>query len=200
MTKIILLQGPPGAGKDTIANTIHQLIDKKSETVKFAAPLKTIALHLFCNGDSRLFHSIDGDQKKKNEPSELFFGKSCRQAQIDISEIYLKKAYSERIFGQILAATIEKKSEEGTEVFFVSDSGFKPEALELAERFGPQNVMLIRLHREGHTYDGDSRNYVFFDEDEGIESHDIDNVTGDINRTVGLVAVLVNKFINPESN
>lgn len=203
--KIVLLNGPAGSGKDTIANSLHALVDAKCETVKFAAPLKSIAMHVFCEGNSKTFYDIDNDQQKKNEPNELFFGKSCRQAQIDISEIYLKQAYDEKIFGRILSKTIEKKAAEGTEVFFVSDSGFKPEAQVLADIFEPYNVLLIRLHREGHGYQKDpslpgydSRDYVNLDE-EGVQSHDVENITGDINTTLKEVADIVNNFIK-ESN
>lgn len=198
MTKIILINGPAGSGKDTVANSLHHFVTKRCETVKFAAPLKTLATALYCQGDSRKFYEFDHDQKRKNEPSPVFFGKTCREVQIGISEVFLKKFHSETIFGDILASTIEAKSQEGVEAFFVSDSGFKPEAQVLIEQFGPQNILLLRLHREGHTYEGDSRDYVYLDEEE-VESHDITNKTGDVNVTIHKAAEIVNKFLNREN-
>lgn len=202
MTKIILFNGPPGSGKDTIASMVQTQL-KGAEIVKFAAPLKTVALHLYCGGDSRLFHEFDLDQEKKISPSNVFLGKTCRQVQIDISEQYMKPMHGQDVFGKFLAATLERKVEagDGNEIFLVSDSGFKPEAEVLIEQFGSQNVMLVRIHRDGFIFDKDpespkydSRNYIDLDEQE-VHSLDVDNINNDINTTMEVLMSAIKKFI-----
>lgn len=202
MTKIILFNGPPGSGKDTYAMMIQSELNGRGEIVKFASPLKTVAMHLYCGGDSRLFHEYDLDQEKKVTPSPVFLGKTCRQVQIDISEEYMKPMHGQQVFGKLLAQNLEQKTEagDGTEVFLVSDSGFRPEAEVLVEQFGPQNVMLVRIHREECPVDdegkfvGDSRGYINLDDLE-VYSIDVTNVTGEVNQSVGIAVAEIKKFI-----
>lgn len=199
MTKIVLLNGPASSGKDTLA---AQLVNHtpKSLMVKFAAPLKMIATHMYCDSDSQKFHQWDAPSEKI-KPSPVFLGKTCRQVQIDISEVYMKPMHGEGVFGKFLFKTIERESMNDYETFFVSDSGFRPEAEVLVEAYGAQNVMLLRLHREGKFFDKDpesksydSRDYINLD-DLGVESHDIDNIENDINGTVTSIQPILNKFL-----
>ena len=195
MTKIILINGPAGSGKDTVAsNLLTALPAGTAEIVKFAAPLKATAITLYCNGDSRKFYEFDNDQEKKNKPSAQFLGKSCRQVQIDLSESYMKPMHGQTVFGELLRNYIDTQSDKGVETFLVSDSGFRPEAEVLVDYFGPQNVLLIRLHREGHTYEGDSRNYIDLD-DLDVETVDIQNITDQFNESMTAVYIAVNKFL-----
>lgn len=196
MTKIVLLNAPPGAGKDTAAAYVQGQV-ANAEIVKFAAPLKATAIALYCNGDSQKFYAFDTDQKKKVTPDKQFLGKTCRQVQIDISEEYMKPMHGEQVFGKFLANVINQKEASGTEVFLVSDSGFRPEAEVLVEEFGPQNVLLVRVHREGFTYDGDSRSYIDL-ADLDVKCIDFENVTGQFNESMAELLIEVNKFIKGE--
>lgn len=195
MTKIILLNAPAGAGKDTLGSMLQTQVKEQSEVVKFASPLKSVAIQLYCNGDSRKFYEFDHDQEKKSKPDDVFLGKSCRQVQIDISEVYMKPMHGQQVFGKFLANYIHKRADEGIEVFFVTDSGFRPEAEVLVEEFGPQNILLVRIHREGHSYEGDSRNYIELS-DLDVQELDLENITDDINTTLSIASEAVNKFIS----
>lgn len=42
----------------------------------------------------------------------------------------------------------------------VPDSGFVEEAEEVIKAYGPDSVLLIRLHRVGRDFAGDSRSYI----------------------------------------
>lgn len=196
MTKVVLFNGPPSSGKDTLANQLANRIPK-SLVVKFAAPLKKMAMHMYCDSNSQKFHEFDAPERK-NTPDPVFLGKSCRQVQIDISEVYMKPMHGEDVFGKFLAKTIDNESE-NYDNFFVSDSGFRPEAEVLINEYGPQNVLLLRLIREGKTYEGDSRNYINLD-DLDVKSFDIQNIEGDVNTTVKEVEAIINKFLKGELN
>ena len=198
MTKIVLFNGPPSSGKDTLAGQLANVIPK-SLVVKFAAPLKSLAMHMYCDSNSQKFYEHDLPEQKNN-PSPTFLGKSCRQVQIDISEVYMKPMHGEDVFGKFLVKTIDKEAE-NYDVFFVSDSGFKPEAEVLINEYGAQNVLLLRLTREGTFFQKDpekpgydSRNYINLD-DLDVESYDIENVEGDVNATVQKVKTIINKFL-----
>lgn len=157
--KIVLLNGPAGSGKDTAADLLKK--EFSGHIVKFAAPLKAAAAGLCFNGNRAMFDEFDLDQAKKVEPRPEFFGVSCRQVQIDISEKFIKPVYGEDAFGKICAQRIIQMSNLGEDgPFFVSDSGFVPEAEVLIRAFGPESVSLIRILRPGHDFSGDSRGYV----------------------------------------
>jgi len=175
MTKIFLLNGPAGSGKDTAAAHLQEYFEGK--LVKFATPLKKAATAIYCDGDEKLFEHFDTFERK-GIPEEIFFGKSCRQVQINISEYFLKPMHGEDVFGQILKQRI-KRASTNYNLFFVSDSGFAPEAEVLIKEFGSENVVLIRIHRDGHTFDGDSRNYINLDQ-HNVRTYDIVNPNEDV--------------------
>jgi hypothetical protein len=180
MKKIVLFNGPPHCGKDTIAHGIKKLIDGEVmvEVAKFAQPLKTVAKHLYCDGNQELFDKMDLPENK-GVPNDLFFGKTCREVQIAISEQYAKPVHGEKVFGKILAQHIKFSP---NELFLVSDSGFRQEAEVLVEEFGAENVLLVRIKRKGTTYDGDSRGYINL-EDLGVVSLEVEN-NSDVNGTI----------------
>lgn len=166
MNKIFLLNGPPRCGKDTAAVYLAEEFD--GQVAKFAQPLKDGCTAIYCRGDKELFNHYDSPELK-DENCAQFFGKSCRQAQIDMSESYLKVLHGNSIFGKILA---DKLGHSITAPIFVSDSGFEPEAMELINKFSPENVVLIRIHREGCNYTSDSRGYINIPH---IDNYDIYN-------------------------
>ena len=171
--KIVLLNAPPRAGKDTAAAELAAYFG--GEIVKFAAPLKAGATAIFCNGDHDLFKQYDTTEQKDIIQGQ-FLGKTCRQVQIDISESYMKPIHGQDVFGRILATAIDQSPQQ---LFFVSDSGFVPEAAVLVNNFGAENVILIRIHRAGFDYNGDSRSYINLDA-LGVKSYDVENPSDDL--------------------
>lgn len=181
--KIFLLNGPPGSGKDTAAEHLEKSY-QNAKLVKFATPLKLAAAAIYFGGDMEEFKKHD-TYEEKGKPKQVFFGKTCREVQIAISEEFLKIFHDEKIFGKILSNEILRLNEkEGINTFFVSDSGFREEAEVLVQIFGHRNVNLIRIKREGYTFEGDSRDYINLD-DLGVNTFDVNNPTG-----------MVKKFLN----
>ena len=70
MTKIVLFNGPPSSGKDTIASQMA-IRTPKSLVVKFAGPLKSIACDIYCGGNRQVFHEYD-QPHRKNIPEDIF--------------------------------------------------------------------------------------------------------------------------------
>lgn len=178
--KIVLLNGPASSGKDHAAKYIVANY-KKAKMDKFARVLKerTHALYGFP------WRGWDYYEDCKEIPNDDFYGLTPRQAYIGVSETYFKPMHDDYIFGRLLLRELENDSHE---IVAVSDSGFVEEARVLIKQYGVNNVILIRIHREGYTFADvkDSRNYIHLPE---LVEFDIDN-PGDESYTDRIDAIL----------
>lgn len=166
---VVLLNGPPRCGKDTAGVHLAQLIPN-SMVVKFAGPLKRmthIAYGLPVIPD-------DFFEQLKDKPLDAFFGLTPRQAYIKMSEEQIKPFLGVDHFGKLLRRCIWREYCAGKRVFFVTDSGFGPEAVPVINSIGNNNTLLLRLHAEkrGVSFAGDSRSYISLPE---VTAYDIDN-------------------------
>ena len=185
MKKIVLFNGPPGSGKDTLANELVA-IGAFTKLEKFAKPIKEHCKNIYGLTDEE-WQSVDGTQEAKAEPHPFFFGQTCRQVQINFSELFLKPTHDKYIFGELLARRIQQSPRK---MFYISDSGFREEAEVLVEKFGAENVKLIRIHRVDCDYEGDSRSYIELPDD--VEQFDVDN-NGTVDQAVSKVVNFLNK-------
>lgn len=146
---VILVNGAPGAGKDTVSD---MLADRwNGRKFKFASPLKK-GVHASLG----LMVPEDNYESVKDLPHRDFHGKSPRQAYIEHSEKYMKPMYGQDIFAKILFYTLQHHKR-GLKVAVVSDCGFQVEVDEIIKRF---DCIVIQVHREGHTFKNDSREYI----------------------------------------
>ena len=150
--KIILLNAPPGAGKDYAATHLVNNL-KNCKLDKFARVLKerTHALYGFADRDFTYY------EETKEIPTKDFLGLTPRQAYIKVSENYFKPTHGNKVFGELLSQELDKTTEE---VIAISDSGFKEEAEVLIDKYGPSNIYLIKIHRDGCDFSKDSRDYI----------------------------------------
>jgi hypothetical protein len=154
MKKILLLNAPPGAGKDHAGEFIAASFEG-AKVDKFARTLKEATHALY--GWSWKPH--DYYELVKEIPTDDFYGLTPRQAYINVSEVYFKKIHGVDIFGKILSKNIKKYN---WDLLVITDAGFLEEALVLIEEYGEENIILVRVHREGHTFKKDSRDYIDF--------------------------------------
>lgn len=160
--RIILLNGPAGSGKDSIGKEILNQGLTYSKIRKFAEPLKR-AVSAFFNLTPAEYDFYFETYEGKNTRSYRFFGLTPREWLIKFSEDYAKVNGGKDVFGVLLADEIEKDFKEGYETIIVTDSGFQDEALALLRKFdGKADVLIVRLHRNGYTFAGDSRGYITF--------------------------------------
>lgn len=184
MKKILLVNGPPRSGKDTVGRIVSELVPDVHVT-KFAHALKsaTHALFLGLHGefdkldmssmeDNCLVCSDDAYyEAQKDVPGMVrFFGITPRKAYILVSEVLCKPTLGKQVFGDILADAIERRSEE---YIVVTDSGFVEEAGPLVKRFGVENMDLAQVSRPGCNFRDDSRSYIQFP---GVRLHRVSNV------------------------
>lgn len=191
--KIILVNGPPRAGKDTAQEAVQD-----SVRCKFAQAVKE-GTHAAFGLDPKQY-PMDYFEAVKDEPNVLFFGKTPREAYISYSEMFMKPFTGDKqVFGKLLVRWIETIVEEWdknnlpTLPFIVTDSGFRPEAVALVEAFGAENIKLIRVFREGCNFDNDSRSYIHL-ADLGVEEEDV--VNDDIGDYKHEIKLIVEEFTN----
>ena len=146
--KIVLFNGPPGSGKDPIVSALVPYL--KFQHMKFAAPIKRMIAGLF---DIRLSVLEQG----KDLPSKILNGDTPRDLHIAISEDLLKKRYGDDFLGRI---ALHEATRSSNRLLLYSDCGFQEEVEHVVRAVGPSNCLLIRLHREGRTFEHDSRSYL----------------------------------------
>ena len=159
MKYIFAINGPPGSGKDTLADLLSLELEYKKELwakqMKFATPLRKAVAGLFNRADSEI------DQMKDNG----LFGTdySIRDVMIALSEDIVKPNISKTFFADWAVKTVIFDC--AHDVFLVSDAGFQDEV----ERFFKQIKNLsqdeiecgvIRIDRKTTSFDNDSRQFI----------------------------------------
>ncbi|AGH31988.1 deoxynucleoside monophosphate kinase [Vibrio phage PWH3a-P1] len=201
MLKIIVFNGPARSGKDCAAEHMCNIIEKgyhkafKDELFKICANTLGISIEEYQTDYDR--QTPDKVWWMKDLPSVFTSAAmlspseknafSQREFLIHMSENVIKPSFGKDAFGK---AFVNSLPEEG--VVFVSDSGFKEELQPVIDHVGAENVLVIRLTREGCSFDGDSRDYLtpeMFDgkvqfyqiENNGTEQEFLDNVEECVN-------------------
>lgn len=148
--RVILLNGPPHVGKDTIGNLLHEaglgtLCRFKDELFRLALSISQIS--------KPAWFARYNDRELKEKPWDLLGGLSQREFLIRISEDWIKPTFGERYFGDAAA----RYARINTQSIF-TDSGFVSETQSLID--ADLDVYIFRLYREGYDFGGDSRAYL----------------------------------------
>jgi len=158
MAKLILLNGPPRSGKDECAKMLYtKKLGNPSipfpHWFRMSQPIKDAvrATWGMTEAEQAAF------EKNKDVPQRAFGGKSYRQVQISFSEDWMKPQFGPRIFGEIAKITIRRSI---ADVFVCSDCGFEEEVEALFDVFDKKDILIVKLHRPGFTFEGDSRRYI----------------------------------------
>lgn len=161
--KIIVLNGPPGVGKDTAASAICGYISKHAafyhpRHMKMAEPLKKAAHALVDAFPSWDYYDLPEHAKEKDRPSGDFMGLTPRELYIKLSEGFCKSVFGDDFFGMIMRKRIHKA--QGCQVVVISDAGFVDEIDNLIRYVSPENVLLLELYSDGKDFKDDSRGYI----------------------------------------
>jgi len=174
--KIVLLNGAPGSGKDTIANYICAVHGDNWVHLQYKHMLKRVVGACLENAigiakTENMQSAWADDRALKDSPCPLLNGKTYRDLYIDMAEKILKPYFGKDIFGLQVQRQIEEiyaknyAKNQACNVnsnVIVSDLGFIEESLPTlnwAQRTG-QDVYLIHLYRGDCTFDKDSRGYI----------------------------------------
>ena len=174
---ILLLNGAPRCGKDTVSQILKDMSSTTIHQEKFAMPMKRSVPLLYAVPYDTWKEDLDTPENK-DYPCDQFFGKTPREVQIAISEDFLKPLHGKEVFGKLLIRRIEFLVDRKImETVVVSDCGFKEEAMQVVEHFGWWNVTLWRIYRDGCTFKKDSRDHINL-KDQGIACYDVFNNKG----------------------
>lgn len=154
MAKIIILNAPPGAGKDTIGNMVERWSREHVVKMSFKAPMFEIALAILGSHDYGKFLDAYNDRERKEKPLDILSGKTPREFMIWISEDVIKPQFGKQYFGK----RFNQEARKSVYPIICTDGGFQDEVIALIE--AGHNVQVCRLHRENFTFEGDSRNYI----------------------------------------
>jgi hypothetical protein len=151
--KVVVFNGPPRSGKDTLAAFIRGATQAKPMEFK----RKLIELALMISGVS----SSDWEfwyQEDKEQPRNDLGGHSCRSFLIMVSEEMIKPHMGSDYFGLAAANELEMYLPGHGVVF--TDSGFPAELQCVVNVVGAENVIVVQLMRDGTDFSGDSRVYL----------------------------------------
>jgi len=182
MTRLVLFNGPPGCGKDTIVRGLTQYL--KFSHLKFAAPIKRMACGL-----------LDCDMSWLEANKDTFiipFGYkhdiTLRQFLIELSEKFFKPLYGDNVFGNLLWNEVKRAP---NKLVLVSDCGFHSEVHRVVGNAGKANCLIVRIHRSGHNFVGDSRSYL---EDGICKTVDVYNTHTSHWLTIASLRVIMNSY------
>lgn len=162
--KVVFLNGPPYSGKDAAGAWLQTLDPKDFALFKCAAPIKIAAHNLAGSSAEEVEQKGLKDQKISDK-----FNMTWRELYIDMSEKVFKPMFGKDVMGKFLRDSINACD---CQVAIVTDCGFLDEARVIIEAFGAQKVLLIRCHRKGKSFVGDSRSYLSI---EGVTDTDLFN-------------------------
>lgn len=167
--RVIILNGPPNIGKDTLGNNVQQLIGWPRMEFKEALYRETASYY---GVDLVTFAMLASGRTTKEVPMPTLGGLSPRQAMIHVSEEVIKPKFGKQFFGA-KAYELIQTLDGSTDTVVFSDGGFVEEAAYLVG-MGCE-VHIIQLHAEGRDFGNDSRDYVTVD---GAISHRVDVTLG----------------------
>lgn len=181
--KIILFNGPPRAGKDTASEFVLSE-NANCRLVKITEAVKNKA-----HKDYNLNVSHDFFEPNKDTPLDVFSGKTPREVYIETSET-LREIHGENIVIEMFMDTVKSTDHD---VIINPDIGYDFEAAKIIEEFGVENILLVRIHRDGKNFDNDCRNWIFA---QGVK--DVDILNSDMETFRNSIREAVAEFINPE--
>jgi len=163
---VILVNGPPRAGKDTAVDRLKKL---GFVEVKYSQPLKDASVAL----TGITFEMLESQKDQPLYPTRS--DKTFRDLQISLSEVTFKPLFGEDAFGFLCAQRIlALHNTTGATKFAVSDSGFTTESIPMVEQFGADNVVVFKVNRDGCDFSKDSRDWLDLT-DMGVRHFDITN-------------------------
>lgn len=169
MLNIILVNGPPGSGKDHF----YKYIDLCHSNInpyhfKFAQPIRDFLKAVYDFTDEDIIFYKDIKHPKYN--------KSIREIMIDFSENFIKKLHGSYFFADQCANSVLDFIEDlDSPTIILTDCGFNYEVQRfidiIQERITDVNFQIVRLYGK-YDFSGDSRSYI---EIPGIPTTNITN-------------------------
>lgn len=191
----IILNGPPGCGKDTVANWLVNSGELHGIKRQFKDALYAVTANYFGVGLDEYIELASNRATKDSARPAGLRGLTPREALIHASEEICKPRYGSDYFGEVEAKSLARYlGFINTNLFVVYPDGGFVDELHPINRIVDE-LVIIRLHRDDYTFAGDSRSYLYPDVEsfpnqldfqitEGQELEDSKRVLDLINTTV----------------
>lgn len=154
---LIVLNGPPGVGKDTIGEKLAQYLS--CPMLSFKEPMWEIARAFLGESKFKAFVELYNNRETKELPQEYLGHRSPREFFIWISENICKPSFGQEYFGERMLEIYGNQAMQlHHQSSVVTDGGFPRELFPFVKE-GHQ-VVIVRLHRKDYTFAGDSRSYL----------------------------------------
>lgn len=218
-SKAILFNAPAKSGKD-VAITYLQQNNIRLTIRECKDKLHLLTREFFCVSEERYWEIYDNRELKEVPLDDFkitlsgmdfmdiqtimkksmdgycnFYGTweiklSIREAMIYVSEVICKPRFGKDYFGKARAASIRER-----EIITDGSCGFVEELPPLIDKLGQENILLLRIHRNGCTFEGDSRDWI----PDGVITNTIDVWNnGSELEYLERVHSIVDKFISNE--
>ena len=161
--KLVILNAPKGCGKDVAAEHLVKMFNYRH--VEFKSPVEKLVKSFYSLTDKE--HDILYRRENKEVPQSYLMNKSIRDCYIHVSENVIKPVFGRDVFGVLLADSLQSG------VSVSSDGGFEEEVEAVAKEIGKENILVVQIHAEGKTFDGDSRSYLYVD---GVRTVSVNNL------------------------
>lgn len=167
--KLILFNGPPRSGKDTAAS-YAQAYCLRNRRVPYRRALASyffdIMAPILAVPAAELIRTYEDEKDTKK-----YNGFSLRELIILFSRTFAWPTFGDnflavRTADQWLRPCLQRHDPGVTErlgppVFIISDLGRPSELLPFLPFFDPEDILIIRLYREGYSFENDCRQYVY---------------------------------------
>ena len=171
MPKAILLNGPPRCGKNYIANLLSLNIETDSQILGFGHWMKR-SCHSQIFGLDGWTLDPESFDSCKDTPQEYLEGLTWREFYIKYAEEFARPTLGLDYFGKKLIESYDDSS-----LLIIPDCGRIEETHHVVEVFGPKNICLVQVHRDGCNFKRDSRSYISLSS-QGVQTFSIVNEPG----------------------
>lgn len=151
MRKIIILNGCPGSGKDTIADYLVKNYNYKTIAFKDSA-YKAVYEHFELT--EKEYMSLYNDRSLKDEPTELLKGYTPRSAMQYVIEQVKKPQFGRDYLAK---KTIEIIKKDVYNNYVISDLGLDEEEIAVHYYLKEEEYQIIYIDRTGYDFSKDTR-------------------------------------------
>ncbi len=153
---IVILNGPPNVGKDTLADNLVKTTKDIWQKCSFKEKLYYDVANYY-SVDVSWFKTIATNRVTKEIKFTELGYISPREAMIYVSEEIIKPTYGKDHYGQYLAEIINNIAIEVNIV--IADGGFEEELIPMFDEFDSE-VIIVQMFEDNCNFDNDSRDYI----------------------------------------
>lgn len=156
--RVVIFNGPPRSGKDTAASAVWRAFENTA-WLRMSAPIKRAiqAMFNFSAEEMAQLEATKGATRDADAATPMLLDRKWPGTQISFSEGWAKPYFGEYVFGHLFVRQLKQTA---APLVVCSDGGFATEWSPVIKYVGQDNVLLIKLHREGTSFAGDSRGYI----------------------------------------